>query len=405
MYEAELELESPLELDLDAALERMLAAEVGPRRPGTLPPRPISETVGRFGTHQNTVASLPPEEKAKIKRMAGVILESYRPGRRAVRSVQLTGHADRDPQADRRQPGFTRAISQQRAVAVQRALQALTGPAVSARIRWLVQGVGATRLVVPNPRSEMDRSRNRRVEIVLTPLVDPTRCAAVAHPSDPNAVDPQVDELIAAKLVVPIVRVWAVAAQQALQRLRDQIASGGARGDGVANRHFHFDRSTNDQRLRDNINQALGVFNRVVNFINIKNVGDIYFVRDVGNRCAGAPACSALGGLGIAGQQIMFRREYATSVPVRGARAAMLLHECTHFVIGNVDDFASEWDENAPPSRNDELAKRGIPIAPRTRNYVSLLPEEATRNASSFAAYAIEVATCADRRFGKRDVV
>jgi len=59
-------------------------------------------------------------------------------------------------------------ISQQRATAVKRSLEALIGNStITARILWDVQGRGGTQLLIANPRTEAERARNRRVEIVM----------------------------------------------------------------------------------------------------------------------------------------------------------------------------------------------------------------------------------------------
>jgi hypothetical protein len=111
------------------------------------------------------VASLPPNERAKVKNIATLIVRSFRPGCKPVRTIRLVGHADRDIQ---RGPAFEKRISIERTVAVQQALkQLINNPAISSRITWDVSGVGATSLVVPKPRTEADRARNRRVEVSL----------------------------------------------------------------------------------------------------------------------------------------------------------------------------------------------------------------------------------------------
>jgi V8-like Glu-specific endopeptidase len=41
-------------------------------------------------------------------------------------------------------------------------------PAILSRIAWQARGVGARKLIVPDPKSEFERARNRRVDVVLS---------------------------------------------------------------------------------------------------------------------------------------------------------------------------------------------------------------------------------------------
>jgi hypothetical protein len=60
-------------------------------------------------------------------------------------------------------------ISRNRALAIREALKRfINNPAISTRIRWNVHGAGASRMVVPNPHTELERARNRRTEIWLS---------------------------------------------------------------------------------------------------------------------------------------------------------------------------------------------------------------------------------------------
>ena len=128
-------------------------------------PGPSSQTVSGFPRYQNSVRSLPPVEQQKIRSIARLISQSFQPGCPPIRTVRLVGHADRDVQ---RGAVFEKRISAERALAVQQALkQLISNPAISSRIAWDAGGVGATSLVVPNPRNEAERARNRRVEIWL----------------------------------------------------------------------------------------------------------------------------------------------------------------------------------------------------------------------------------------------
>ena len=132
-------------------------------------PQPGGEIVNGFSRYQNSVASLQEREQAKLRAIAGSIVRSYKPGCQPVRSVQLVGHADIDPQRERREPGYLERISRERARAVKQALERLiNNRAISSRIAWNIGGAGASQLVVPNPRTESDRMRNRRVHIWLS---------------------------------------------------------------------------------------------------------------------------------------------------------------------------------------------------------------------------------------------
>src|SRR5262249_21963707 len=129
-------------------------------------PSPSRQTVSGFPRYRNTFASLPPLEQQNVRNIARRIAQSFRPGCQALRWVRLVGHADRDVQ---RGPAFEQRISIERAMAVQQALQRLIGNSgIVSRIAWQPSGVGAQSLIVPNPRSEADRRRNRRVDITVS---------------------------------------------------------------------------------------------------------------------------------------------------------------------------------------------------------------------------------------------
>jgi outer membrane protein OmpA-like peptidoglycan-associated protein len=130
-----------------------------------------TQTVGGFPQYQNTIAALSPAERAKINLIARQIVGSFQPGRRPIRTVRLVGHADRDL---RRGPAFERRISGERALAVQKGLiAAIKSPRIVGQITWQRIAAGAAQLVVPNPRSEAERRRNRRVDVALhTPALE-----------------------------------------------------------------------------------------------------------------------------------------------------------------------------------------------------------------------------------------
>lgn len=145
-------------------------------------------TVGGFGRYSSDAASLAPSEHAKIALLAKYVLWSFGPGRTPVRSIELVGHADRDIA---RGPAFETEMSRNRA----RQMRALLADAIdrqsaaqqpseppwppfSARLAWNIVPQGARQLLVANPRTEVERARNRRVDIALraldaTPVCNP----------------------------------------------------------------------------------------------------------------------------------------------------------------------------------------------------------------------------------------
>ncbi|WP_042876357.1 D-alanyl-D-alanine carboxypeptidase family protein [Cupriavidus necator] len=146
-------------------------------------------TVGGFGRYRSDVASLAPSERAKIVALAKYVLWSFGPGRTAVRSIELVGHADRDVA---RGSEFEKKMSRNRALQM-RAVLADTidrqsaahqpaeppWPPFSARLAWSIVPQGARQLLVANPRTERERARNRRVDIALRAIdVAPVRSLA-----------------------------------------------------------------------------------------------------------------------------------------------------------------------------------------------------------------------------------
>jgi len=123
--------------------------------------------VSGFPRYQRSAAALPPAERAKITALARTIVTSFRPGARRVREVRLAGHADRAPAKG---AAFERRISGERAQEVQSALVAAINDArITRHIVFRRAGLGATRPVVPSPRTRAEGARNRRVEIQLVP--------------------------------------------------------------------------------------------------------------------------------------------------------------------------------------------------------------------------------------------
>ncbi len=160
------ELLDRLELQESGAYESALSAE---QLEGAPCPGPVRETVSRFSRYKNSIAALPATERAKLAKIAGLIVTSFRGGCQRI-IVRLVGHADRDLAKERRQPGFLASISRQRALAVRQALERLINDrTISSRIDWDVTGVGASSLVVPDPENKPEslRALNRRVEMFV----------------------------------------------------------------------------------------------------------------------------------------------------------------------------------------------------------------------------------------------
>jgi hypothetical protein len=201
-----LKLEDELDLEEEAReLEPLFSrgeAIVQPYRgkqwgPTIACPRPTRVTVSGFPQYSNSVELLPGSEQVKIRKIAKLIIRSFRPRSQPIVAVRLVGHADFDPLSERREAGFMMRSSRARALAVKRALERLiNNRAISSRIAWDLRGVGASQLAVRNPTTEAGRRHNRRVEIGLsgnagarefegpTPLPRPA----------PNAVDPEAAE-------------------------------------------------------------------------------------------------------------------------------------------------------------------------------------------------------------------
>jgi hypothetical protein len=158
--------------DLDYELE----AESGAGLQALRCPGNVSERVSGFPRYQQSVRSLPLAEQAKVTRLARLIVKSFTRGCAPITRVLFVGHADRDRQ---RGPAFEKSISIERArelrIALTKAVHDLSrmqrvapsAPSVSS-IRWEHRGRGASRLLVPNPTTEQQRARNRRVEIFLS---------------------------------------------------------------------------------------------------------------------------------------------------------------------------------------------------------------------------------------------
>jgi phosphatidylserine/phosphatidylglycerophosphate/cardiolipin synthase-like enzyme len=150
------------EWELQVTNPYALSEEEWERSPVSSPrEQTIRETISGFPRYSNAI---PPQERAKIARIAQMIVQSYSSGQ-PIRTVRMVGHADRDVQ---RGANFEKKISGDRALEVQKALiKAINNPRISSRIQWQRDPVGASQLIVQNPTTEQDRLRNRRVEMIV----------------------------------------------------------------------------------------------------------------------------------------------------------------------------------------------------------------------------------------------
>jgi hypothetical protein len=127
-------------------------------------PSPARLTIRGYPRYQNTVASLPAPEQVKLRQLARAVVGSFQNGCSPVRVIFITGHADRDVQRGR---DFENRVSRARAHQTMRALIAfINDTAIASRIMWRARGAGSSQLAVPNPRTEIDRRLNRRVDIL-----------------------------------------------------------------------------------------------------------------------------------------------------------------------------------------------------------------------------------------------
>jgi hypothetical protein len=158
------------------------------------------------------------------------------------------------------------------------------------------------------------------------------------------------------------------------------------------NTHFHLDRDP--RHLRRNLRRLLQVFRLIQTVLNQAPT----FFRSGPNVPGSIFADAPMGGFqfGPPSNRVTFRQGYLGCK--ENCRAAMIVHECAHFVggINVINHFAREFPlfQGAP---QDLGLKAG-------RNYQQLHTGEALRNASSYAAYAIHAATGTDSRFGANNI-
>lgn len=149
------------------------------RKIKTVNPQPMGRhivraTITGFNRYRNELASLPPTERGRIDQLARVVVDTHQRRQYPINSIRVIGHADFDTP---RRPIFETKVSDQRANSIALALRAAidrygvrlahSGAPLSRRIRWQRFGMGATIPAVKQPRTEAERLRNRRVDILL----------------------------------------------------------------------------------------------------------------------------------------------------------------------------------------------------------------------------------------------
>jgi outer membrane protein OmpA-like peptidoglycan-associated protein len=147
--------------------------------------RTLRETISGFSRYRQEVASLSASEQSRLDQVARLVVASHTPGRRPIVTIRIVGHADFDTP---RRPVFESRISADRALSVLRALVAAIdrqaalarrGP-LSGKIRWERFAMGATRPLFAAPRTEAERARNRRVDILLDAVADSATSSGVS---------------------------------------------------------------------------------------------------------------------------------------------------------------------------------------------------------------------------------
>jgi hypothetical protein len=186
--------------------------------------------VDGFPRYQNTVASLPVNGQRRLAQIVRAIVRSYGPGCRPIRTVQVYGHADWDtPRNFRREMQ----MSEQRAERVSDWLRTYVGPSIAARITWDSVGYAATQLAAP-PTSELNRRRNRRVEVFLLKQVGFPHCSCPL-PGHPH-FNTWLQSSLRRVLKSPRVRVDGVFSPQTQAALRTFQARAGLAPTGRINR-------------------------------------------------------------------------------------------------------------------------------------------------------------------------
>jgi hypothetical protein len=162
-------------------------------------PGPFRMIIRGFSRYAEKVEALPLTERIKLVIVIDFVVESFLPGNLPITGIQLIGHADTDPDRERREPGSVKRISENRATEIERYLRkeialrtwmsriVSVGPTPD-KIRWSSSGVGSSEPDEENVKrkkthsnmTERDRKLNRRVRIFLDPGSTP-----MPAPSDP----------------------------------------------------------------------------------------------------------------------------------------------------------------------------------------------------------------------------
>jgi hypothetical protein len=165
-------------------------------------PGPFRMVVRGFSRYAETVGSLPLLERIKLAIVTDFVVDSFLPGNLPIVGMRLIGHADTDPDRERREPGSVKRISEKRAAEIERYLKRDVGVRAwmsrlgkdgpnPDKIHWDSSGVGSSQPDEENVKrkkthanmTEQDRKLNRRVRIFLEPGSTP-----VPQPTDPGGI-------------------------------------------------------------------------------------------------------------------------------------------------------------------------------------------------------------------------
>lgn len=152
-----------------------------------------------------------------------------------------------------------------------------------------------------------------------------------------------------------------------------------------AERHFHL-RQLNDNN--DRIRILRDVYGQFGGIIAVLSDVNSYFVRSL--QADVEDPTGVFARAVIDGYHMDTSQQKITIYPIfdtcgNNCRAAMLVHECAHYVCG-AKHYASEGEGPNAPGYPDKPNGKNTPDHPR--NYVQLWPVEASRNACTYAAYA-----------------
>jgi hypothetical protein len=145
--------------------------------------------VHRWGQYRHDLVSLRPEERDKIERGADTVAQSFATPF-PVRAILVQGHADFDLlRSGRAREDFEMKISVERAQVVSENLRTAVEQRVSVLspeaqmlfglMFWKEEGFGSHRRVNTTPKSEFERSLNRRAEAFFARAPRPLRSPSV----------------------------------------------------------------------------------------------------------------------------------------------------------------------------------------------------------------------------------